>query len=167
MPERGSPVGDAAFRMAMRQVASSVAIVTAQSGAERNGLTATAVCSLTASPPTMLVCINRSATAEPLIDRSGAFAINFLADRQHGIARVFSTPKLSPKERFAEGSWRSLETGSPVLDGAVASFDCLVESRVVAGTHHIYLGRIVGLTSLNHDVLIYCDGSFRRLSPTD
>lgn len=167
MPLRAVPVGDAAFRTAIRQVASSVAIVTARCGQERNGFTATAVCSVTASPPTMLVCVNRMASAEALIGRGGAFAVNFLAERQHGIARLFSTPKLPPEERFAEGSWRSLETGAPVLDGSVASFDCLVESRVVAGTHHIYLGHVVGLTSLDRDVLIHCGGSFRRLEPTD
>jgi flavin reductase len=165
MPDRDVPVGDAEFRLAMRQIASSVAIVTARSGNQRNGLAATAVCSVTASPPTMLACIDSSAAAEPLIDASGAFAINFLADRQHGIARLFSIEKLSPDERFATGNWGHLETGSPVLEGCVASFDCVVASRVAAGTHQIYLGRIVALTSLHQDVLIYRDGSFRRLEP--
>lgn len=163
MSERSLSVGDSEFRLAIRQVAASVAIVTACSGKQRDGLTATAVCSVSASPPTMLVCINRSVSAEPLIDTSGAFAINFLSDRQHGIARLFSTEKLAPEERFAQGNWRRLETGSPVLEGAVASFDCVVASRIVAGTHHIYLGRIVSLTSTQQDVLIYRDGSFRRL----
>jgi len=165
MPDREIPVGDAEFRLAMRQIASSVAIVTARSGNQRNGLTATAVCSVTAAPPTMLACINRSASAEPLIDASGAFAINFLADRQHGIARLFSTEKLSPEQRFAEGNWGHLETGSPVLESCVASFDCVVADRLAAGTHQIYLGRIVALTSLHQGVLIHRDGSFRRLEP--
>lgn len=164
-PPEPEAVGEADFRTALRQVASSVAVVTARSGRLRNGLTATAVCSVTAAPPTMLACLNRAASAVPLIGDSGAFAINFLADRQHRIARLFSTSKLSPEERFAEGRWGSLETGAPVLDGAVASFDCRVESRHEAGTHIVYLGRIVAITSLDRDVLIYRDGSFRRLEP--
>jgi flavin reductase len=163
MPE--IPVGDAEFRLAMRQVASSVAIVTARFGHERNGLAATAICPVTATPPTMLACIDRGAPPASLIEASGAFAINFLADRQHAIARLFSTERLSPDERFAAGSWGHLETGSPVLEDCVASFDCVVTSRVAAGTHDVYLGRIVALTSLHQDVLIYCDGSFRRLEP--
>jgi flavin reductase (DIM6/NTAB) family NADH-FMN oxidoreductase RutF len=167
MSQRTTPVGDVEFKMAMRAVASSVAVVTSRAGKERNGLTATAVCSVSTSPPTMLICINRGATADPLIDSSGAFAINFLADRQHGIARLFSTTKLPAEERFAEGRWRTLETGAPVLDETVSSFDCVVESRVEAGTHHIYLGRVVALTSMDQDILIYRDGAFRRLAPSD
>lgn len=160
-------IGDADFKMAMRQVASSVAIVTASSGKVRNGLTATAVCSVTASPPTMLVCVNRDASADKLIAARGAFAINFLTDEQHGVARLFSTSKLAPEERFGEGTWRSLVTGAPVLDGSVASFDCVVADRIIAGTHHVYFGRIVAVTSLDQHGLLYRDGAFRRLAAID
>lgn len=163
MPASDS-VSEADFKTAMRQVTSSVAVITARSGKMRNGLTATAVCSVSAEPPTMLVCINRNATAEGLIAESGAFAINFLADEQHKVARLFSTSKLSPEERFADGRWISLETGSPVLDGAVATFDCRVVEKVPSGTHHIYFGRVVGVTSLDEEALLYRDGSFRRLA---
>ncbi len=163
MPASDS-VSEADFKTAMRQVTSSVAVITARSGRARNGLTATAVCSVSVDPPTMLVCINRSATADGLIDESGAFAINFLADEQHRIARLFSTAKLSSEERFAEGRWTALATGSPVLDGAVATFDCRVVETVPSGTHHIYFGRVVGVTSLDEEALLYRDGSFRRLA---
>ena len=162
-----SDVSDVDFRTAMRQVVASVAIVTARADGLRNGLTATAVCSVTAAPPTMLVCVNRGASAEALIEASGAFAINFLTDSQHGVARLFSTSKLAPEERFGEGKWLSLETGSPVLEGAVASFDCRVENRIAAGTHHVYFGRIVALRSLDSSSLLYRDGAFRRLEAVD
>ena len=166
LPESGDVVDESVFKAAMRQVASSVAIVTVRIRGRCNGLTATAVCSVAASPPTMLVCVNRSASAEPLIEEAGAFAINFLSDRQHAIARLFSTARLPPDERFSEGRWGRLETGAPVLEGAAASFDCRVESKIVSGTHHIYLGRVVAVTSLEQDVLLYRDGSFRRLEQT-
>src|SRR4051812_36380917 len=84
-------VSDNEFKTVMRQVVSSVAIVTARAGKVRNGLTATAVCSVSAEPPTMLICVNRRATAESIIAESGAFAINFLTQDQHQIARLFST----------------------------------------------------------------------------
>jgi flavin reductase len=158
-------ISEAEFKTVMRQVVSSVAVITARSGKLRNGLTATAVCSVAADPPTMLVCINRSASAEAIIAEAGAFAINFLTEDQHRIARLFSTSKLSPEERFAEGKWVSMATGSPVLDGAVASFDCRVEDRVLSGTHHIYFGRVVAASSLDEEALLYRDGSFRRLAP--
>ena len=158
-------VDEAAFRTANRKVASSVTVITTRAGKVRHGLTATAVCSVTADPPTMLICVNRSASAEKFIQESGVFAINFLTEEQHKVASLFSTSSLAPEERFAEGQWRSLKTGSPVLEGSLASFDCVVEEMLLQGTHHIYFGRVVAATSLDQGALIYRDGSFRRLAP--
>lgn len=152
------------FKLGMRQVASSVAVVTSRAGRVRNGLTATAVCSVSAEPATLLVCVNRSASAEALIAESGNFAVNFLTEEQHNIARLFSKSKLHPDERFAEGTWASMVTGSPVLEGASASFDCQVVQCVEEGTHHIYIGRVVGVASMDADTLLYRDGLFRRLA---
>jgi len=152
------------FKAVMRQVVSSVAVITAASGKVRNGLTATAVCSVSTEPPTMLVCVNRSATAERIIADSGSFAINFLTEEQHQIARLFSTSKLSADQRFGEGRWLKMVTGAPILEGAVASFDCEVSDRILSGTHHIYIGRVLAATSLDQHALLYRDGSFRRLA---
>jgi flavin reductase (DIM6/NTAB) family NADH-FMN oxidoreductase RutF len=157
-------ITDDEFKTVMRQVVSSVAIVTARSGKTRNGLTATAVCSVSAEPPMMLVCVNRRATAENLIAESGAFAINVLTEDQHPIARLFSTSKLGADERFGEGNWVSLVTGAPVLDGAAAAFDCQVQERIVSGTHHVYIGRVVAAASLDQHALLYRDGLFRKLA---
>jgi flavin reductase (DIM6/NTAB) family NADH-FMN oxidoreductase RutF len=155
------------FRSTMRHVVSSVAIVTARAGDVRNGLTATAVCSVSAEPPTVLACVNRNASAEAVIAESGCFAINFLTEDQHGIARLFSTPKLAEDDRFGEGAWLSLASGSPILGGAAASFDCKVEQRIVAGTHHIYIGRVLAVASVDRDALLYRDGMFRKLQKNE
>jgi flavin reductase len=156
-------VAEHEFKLGMRQVTSSVAVVTSRAGSARNGLTATAVCSVCADPATLLVCVNRSASAEALITESGSFAVNFLTEEQHHIARLFSKSKLHPDERFAEGTWISMVTGAPVLDGAAASFDCRVAQCLEEGTHHIYIGRVVAVASVDTDTLLYRDGLFRRL----
>jgi flavin reductase len=117
--------------------------------------------------PTILVCVNRSASAETLIAESGSFAVNFLTEEQHNIARLFSKSKLHPDERFAEGTWISMVTGAPVLDGAAASFDCRVAQCVEEGTHHIYLGRVVAVASMDTDTLLYRNGLFRRLAQVE
>ena len=155
---------DQEFKLSLRQVAASVAIITSRSGNVRNGLTATAICSVSVEPPTMLACINQNTSAAAIIAESGHFAINFLTEDQHGIARLFSKSKLDPDARFGEGKWLSMVTGSPILEGAVASFDCEVEERIPAASHHIYIGRVVAVTSSNHDALLYRDGLFRRLA---
>ena len=158
-------IGEGEFKMAMRQVASAVAVITSRAGSRVNGLTATAVCSVSASPPVLRVCVNKSASAEAIIAESGSFAVNFLTQEQHPVARLFSTARLSPEQRFGEGRWQSQVTGSPVLEGALASFDCLVENCIASGTHNIYFGRVVAAESLDQEGLIYRDGSFRRLAP--
>jgi flavin reductase len=160
-------IPDHEFKLGMRQVVSSVAIVTSRAGGIRNGLTATAVCSVSAEPPTVLACVNRNASAEALIAESGTFAINFLAEDQHNIARLFSKSKLDADQRFGEGSWLSMVTGAPILEGAVASFDCEVEECIPSGTHHIYVGRVVAVTSTDQSALLYRDGLFRKLALSD
>jgi len=160
-------ISDHEFKLGLRQVASSVAIVTSRMGEVRNGLTATAVCSVSAEPPTMLACVNRNASAEAIISESGKFAINFLTEDQHAIARLFSKSKLAADQRFAEGRWVSMVTGSPILEDTVASFDCEVEARIQSASHFIYIGRVVAVTSSSQNALLYRDGLFRKLAYED
>jgi flavin reductase (DIM6/NTAB) family NADH-FMN oxidoreductase RutF len=149
----------------MRQVASAVFVLTARSGEAANGLTATSLCSVSTEPPLVVVGINRGAAAERLVAESGAFAINFLTEEQHRIARLFTGAEFGPEERFAEGSWTRLATGAPVLEGALATFDCRVENQLSQGTHSIFFGRVVAALSLDQECLMWRDGSFRRLAP--
>lgn len=158
-------VGEREFKSAMRQVASAVFVLTARSGDEANGLTAASLCPVSTEPPLVLVSLNRDSAAERLIAESGAFAINFLTEEQHRIARLFTGTEATPEERFAEGGWDRLVTGAPVLDGALATFDCQVEKQISHGTHTIVFGRVVAALSLDEEGLIWRDGSFRRLAP--
>lgn len=153
----------ARFKQSMRHIASPVGVVTTHQGDLRHGLTATAICSVSMEPPSMLVCVNRNASAEQIIARSGSFAINMLTDEQHGIARLFSTSGTTPEQRYAEGEWHTLVTGSPILKGAVAAFDCVVEECIQSGTHHLYIGRVLAAEYLDQNVLLYRDGLFRKL----
>jgi flavin reductase len=154
-----------AFRSVMRHVTAPVAVIAAQIGARRAGLTATSVCSATADPPTLLICVNHSAAACDLILEAGAFSVNFLTDMQTEIARLFSTPRLSSDDRFAGGIWSPAVTGAPVLQGAVGAFDCRVVEASSCGTHQIILGRVVAAQALEGDPLLYRDGFFRRIAP--
>ncbi len=160
-------VDPSAFKLSMRQIASPVGIITTRHGSLRNGLTATSICSVSMEPPTMLVCVNRNASAEKTIAESGAFAINMLTDAQHGVARLFSTPKLCPEDRFAGAQWSEMVTGAPILEGAVATFDCVVQACISSGSHNLYIGRVIATRSLDQGILLYRDGSFRRLESSN
>jgi flavin reductase (DIM6/NTAB) family NADH-FMN oxidoreductase RutF len=147
----------------MRRVPAAVTILTAQFEREANGLTATAVCSVTADPPQILACVNREASAHSLITRSRCFVVNFLSDEHEDRARRFSQAKLAGKERFAGISWVTMATGSPAMADAIVALDCNVNKHVICGTHAIYVGKVVDVRVRNAAPLLYRAGEFCRL----
>ena len=118
----GDPDGiQAGFKRALGQFAGGVAVIAAGIGDRRRGLTATAICSLSADPPKMLVCVNKSAEAHDVIADTGCFSINFLRHDQRGLAERFAALDGSKgASRFADAPWDRLVTGAPVLSSAVA-----------------------------------------------
>ena len=150
------------FKNGMRQLAAGVNVITVANGGIRDGLTATAVCSISAEPPHLLVCVNATANAHGPIHRAGSFCLNVLARDQEDIARRFAGMDGSERsERFALGHWSTLATGSPALDGALANFDCLVVREIEAATHTLFIGRVLGVrTEEPNEPLIYSNGHF-------
>ncbi|WP_279482470.1 flavin reductase [Aureimonas sp. SK2] len=152
-----------AFRDAMARLGAAVSIVTTDGPAGRAGFAATAVCSVTDDPPTLLVCLNRGSSAHPAVRRNGRICVNVLAGEQAGIARVFGgrTPMA---ERFAAGTWGGGGFGLPELDGALASIGCEVQTVTQAGTHDVLFCRVVSIRSRGDgDALIYLDRAYRTL----
>lgn len=135
-------VSEERFKAAMRNLASGVTLVTSASDGERGGMTATAVCSLTAAPAQLLVCVNRGASTHRMIAENRRFCVNVLAEGQHGMASAFAS-RATWQDRFAVGEWTTLATGAPVLVDALASFDCELVEAIESGTHSIFLGRVV------------------------
>lgn len=157
-------VSEDRFKSAMRSLASGVTLITSASDDERGGMTATAVCSLTAAPPQLLVCVNRSASTHKMIANTGKFCVNVLADNQHGVASMFGS-KAAWQERFAAGEWKTLTTGAPVLVDALASFDCLLVDSIESGTHSIFLGRVVDVCEASHvSPLLYYQSRYAGIS---
>jgi flavin reductase (DIM6/NTAB) family NADH-FMN oxidoreductase RutF len=151
------------YRDAMRRVPAAVTIVTARFADEANGLTATAVCSVTADPPQVLVCVNRGATAESLIAKSRRFVVNFLSEEHEDRARLFSQSKLAGRARFNGISWIEMSTGSPAMADAIVALDCSVNTDLICGTHAIYLANVVDVRVRDASPLLYRAGEFCRL----
>ena len=162
--ELGS-ISDDDFKQGMRQLAASVNVITASENGTTEGLTATAACSVSAEPPQLLICVNAEAGAHALIERTGRFCLNVLARHQDDVAKRFAGMDGSDRsERFDLGAWSQLATGAPALDDAVANFDCVTEQQLTAGTHSIFIGRIVGARIVEGLPLIYGDGRFTGLA---
>jgi flavin reductase (DIM6/NTAB) family NADH-FMN oxidoreductase RutF len=153
----------AAFKKGMRHLAASVTLITTRHGGLRGGLTATAVCSVSAEPPQILACVNKSASAHDPIGKAGFFCVNILAPEHRRIAERFAgMDGVEGDERFRDiGEWGQLTTGAPVLKGCPVSFDCKLVAELSAGTHTIYIGQIVDIALDAAAVpLVYADGNF-------
>ena len=161
MPALDDPLA-ARTRLALRRLASAVAVVTCRDGQRRHAMTATAVNALSMEPPSMLVCVNRAAAFHAAISRAQEFAINILHRDQVPVS-VACGGKARGEERFGVGEWGE-ENGAPVLAHAQARIVCARESRFDYGSHTIFIGRVtsVGIDGAL-DPLIYVDGRYAGL----
>lgn len=162
VPEMHHHIPADTFKQAMRRLASGVTIVTTRHGDVRGGLTATAVCSLSADPPQLLVCVNRTAAAHALIAEGENLCVNLLTHKhRHLAARFAGQTGILGAERFDVGRWGRLKTGAPVLEDALASFDCIVTEKVAASTHTIFIGRVVDVhLRASGRPLVYAGGAY-------
>lgn len=152
------------FLQTMRAVPGAVAIVAAADGDDRTGMAATAWNSLTADPPMVLVCVNKSASVHDLIHRTRAFSLNVMSvDDQETVAIFSARTGLQGRDRFLEGRWSTGPGGQPLLIGSKATFECDLVADHIYGTHSVFIGLVRG--SQRHDeadALLYLDGRFAR-----
>jgi flavin reductase len=147
------------FRDAMARLGAAVNIITTDGAAGQCGITATAVCSVTDDPPTLLVCLNRTSPRSGIFLKNGVLCVNTLSTGQQGISNAFSAPsdKADMASRFAAGTWTRLATGAPVLEGAAASFDCRITEVMEQGTHSVVFAQVeaVRFTDMAAGCLMY------------
>ena len=155
------------FKIGMQQLAAAVNIITTTHNGKKEGLTATAACSVSAEPPQLLVCVNTEAGGHDLIKITKIFALNVLRRDQENIAARFAGMDGADRnDRFGLGGWSKITTGAPCLDGALVNFDCEVVQHISAGTHSIFIGHIIGSRTENQDdpPLMYGGGVFTGLA---
>jgi len=161
-----------AYRDGMARFAAAVHIVTTGGPAGATGFTASAACSVTDDPPTLLVCLNRASDLHGIFQGNGVFCLNTLAAEQRNLAELFAHRSgSSMRQRFELPVWETLSTGAPVLRDALVCFDCkIVEVREV-GTHWVIFGavqdiKLPGTTSDSAErgaTLLYLNRSYREL----
>lgn len=151
-----------AFRDAMRHVAATVYAVTARLDGQPYGILATAVNSLSFDPPSLLVCINRTASLHAPLQEADRFAVNVLGLTNRDVARHFMQP--SGPDRFAVGEWDDV-LGVPVLATAQSSFVCRKVNSHAFGTHTVFIGELLAAHH-RHDAapLTYFDRGYIDIS---
>jgi flavin-dependent trigonelline monooxygenase, reductase component len=150
--------GEAAFRKAMRHVATGVTVVTSLRDGEPRGITVNALASVSLEPPSLLICINREARSYLFISTSRVFCVNVLAGEQRPLAEHFAG-KVRERQ-FEYVPYRIDATGAPVLEGTIAHFDCELAHEYQFGSHSILIGRVLSCAARPGSPLGYFNGGF-------
>ncbi|HEX2654642.1 MAG TPA: flavin reductase [Xanthobacteraceae bacterium] len=139
-------VEPAEFRDAMSRLGAAVHVVTTSGPAGKTGFTATAVCSISDQPATLLVSLNRRSQITPVLHANGVFCVNTLRAEEETLADVFAgRTGLFMEDRFKSGAWTTLKSGSPVLTSSVVALDCrIIEVKAVA-THNLFIAAVEGV----------------------
>lgn len=156
------------YRDAMSLLTTAVNIITTEGENGLHGLTASAVCSVTDTPPTLLVCMNQSSRSHAHFLENQRLAVNVLAAQHEQISNAFASSKLSAEDRFKLGAWTTLETGSPILEDALVSFDCEVEQIQQVGTHSVMMCRVVAIQQSQQDEsLVYFNRAYHQVGQVE
>ncbi|MBA0038647.1 flavin reductase [Pantoea sp. BIGb0393] len=163
MTEHAIPLADA-YRGGMRQLAAGVCLITVNHQGQPGGMIATAVTSLSAEPPTLLVCINRNASMFAMLIESGQFSVNVLAADALALVEMFSS-SARRHERFNSGQWHTGANGAPLCADSLVTFECRLAQTVDWQTHAIFLGEVTEVRHPRSNVapLVYYDREFHQL----
>lgn len=154
-------IDQATFRYVLGHFASGVTVVTAAIGDQYHGITVSSFCSLSLDPPLVLVCIDKRVRSHDAFALAGAFAVNILAQDNEHLSRHFASR--------TEDKWRSVAyhlgaTGTPILDGVLATLECRLHAQLSGGDHSIFVGEVIATTMRDDtDPLLYYRGGYRQL----
>ncbi len=159
------------FRDAMALLSTAVNVVTTQGASGVHGFTASAVCSVTDSPPTLLVCMQQTSRSHEHFIDNRTLSVNVLGAQHERLSNAFAST-LDSKERFGQGSWTTLTTGAPVLEDALVSFDCEIEDIQQVGTHSVFMCRVVAikqsdLQSGQEESLVYFNRAYHNVGQVE
>lgn len=144
-------------KQAHRSFPSGVTVVTAQADGQPVGLVVSAFSSVSMDPLLVLVCVNSVAQSHNALCAARHLGISILSNTQSPVATTFAR---SGGDKFQGIAWHSGEQGAPLLDDASATFEVEVVSRVEAGTHSVFFGRVIGVETSGLPPLVYSGGGF-------
>jgi flavin reductase len=160
-PQPPNPVLATLYRDGMSHVAGAVHIVTTGGDKGESGFTATAVTSVSDSPPTALVCLALNSRTLPLIQAHQTFCINTLGSEHQDLADVFAgRTGLFGHDRFRQGEWGKDEQGNPRLRQALTSFTCVCTHIQPVATHAMILGLVTHVIIHPQKALVYKDRAY-------
>jgi len=155
-----------AYLDAMSRAMATVSVVTTDGPAGRFGLTVSAMTTVSADPPLLLVCLNVASPAAAALLDNGVFAVNVLRADQKRLAQSFAGRLADGSHYdFALASWTTGSSGAPLLAGAAANFDCAIDHTTPAGSHRIVVGRVLEAHTGAGEPLLYGRRDYGRAVP--
>lgn len=158
-----------AFRDAMSSLCAAVNIITTNGPAGKCGLTATAVCSITDSPPTIMIAVNQNSKANTTIKKNGVVCVNVLTKELEDAAKDFAGfTQLNNEERFSRYDWGEGEHSLPYLEDALVSFGGRVIQITEMGTHSLFFVEVEGIRKKEgRKGLVYFSRAFHAIGEED
>ncbi len=161
-PDQPSPKE---FRDALRALVGTCSVITTGTGDKATGLVVTSAISLSAEPPLLLACVNRSSSSWQVLKDSGIFGWSCLGAAHQSVAERFSGfGGVKGPARYDGAEWETAVTGARLLVGSPSAFDCTVEEMIDRATHSILIGRVQAIHSTpDAGALVYWHGGYRSL----
>lgn len=153
------------FRDAMASLSAAVNIITTNGSAGKCGLTATAVCSITDSPPTLMIAVNRHSKTNATLKENGVVCINILAKEHEETAKDFAGfTQLDIEERFKRHAWCEGEYQLPVLEDSLANLQGKIIQTMEMGTHSLFFIEISSIKNrMGGAALAYFSRAFHAI----
>ena len=163
--DQSSTVTDAAMRKMRGLFASGVTAVTTALDGKLRGVTVSAFTAVSLEPPLVLVALATENTSCEMIAESGVFAVNILSEEHEFLSERFAARAPLVNETFDGVPYHLEATGAPILEGAIAWYDCRVTRAIQGGDHTIFIGRVVAVGFGNSDrrPLIYFANRYAHL----
>jgi flavin reductase (DIM6/NTAB) family NADH-FMN oxidoreductase RutF len=156
------------LRLAMRQWASGIGVAAAAHDGALHGMTVSSFTSVSADPPVVLVSLHKDTRTHELVLESGAFGVTLLAADQQELSDRFAGRLGHNEDRFSGLEWFTLVTGSPLLYGGLAVFDCRLKDSYDAVSTTVMFGEVVNARMSNRpedklQPLLYFNRDYRWL----
>ena len=156
------PVSEFEFRSALSRFASGVSVVTTKdSGGNLHGITVSAFCSVSLTPPLVLICIEKVTASHSAFKESNAFVVNVLSESQMHLSERFAAPS---EDKFGDVEFRAGIENIPVLNDTLASLECRLKHTFEGGDHSIFIGEVENVIVSDGEPLLYFQGNYRKVS---
>jgi flavin reductase len=163
---RPADVPTSEFVSAMGNAATGVTVVATDGPGGRFAQTVSAMCSVSADPPTVLVCVHQRSPLVNAIRANEVFAVSVLSVEQVEVAEVFAgrSREHAPYD-FGCAEWTVRRTGSPLVRGSATALDCRLQLVQLSGTHRVFFGLVDSCETTRHEPVTYLAGRYGRHRP--